>query len=490
MTLEAAGSTAARSLGTISNQISVVSRNIASAGNSGSNEKLALLATNDSGVAFVGVGRAANPALFRSLLSATASQASANATADALDRIDQSVGLSDTTDSRSPSAVIAQLTAALQTYSASPNDETTGQLALSAASDVVSSLHDATAATQGERQNADAGMAADVADINDLLTKFTAVNSQVVAGAAKGSDITDALDQRDQLLTQLSTKIGIRTTSRANNDVVIYTDSGVTLFETQPRKVSFQETPNLSPGVSGAAVYIDGVQVTGADSPFALRSGELQGLAQVRDVVAPQYQSQLDEIARGLVVAFSEKDQSGAGAADLPGLFTAPDAVANPASSLVNGLAGAIVLNPTVDPAAGGDWTLLRDGGISGNQNYVYNKSGASDDASRILQLVDAPGNTLQFDASAGLGATGSLATAASNSNGWFEAERQQSNRDTTYLDSLASQATQSLSDTTGVNLDDQMSQMLALENSYQASAKLLETVNSLFSTLFSALHA
>jgi flagellar hook-associated protein 1 len=32
------------------------------------------------------------------------------------------------------------------------------------------------------------------------------------------------------------------------------------------------------------------------------------------------------------------------------------------------------------------------------------------------------------------------------------------------------------------------MSQMLALENSYQASAKLLETVNSMFDSLFAAI--
>jgi flagellar hook-associated protein 1 len=34
------------------------------------------------------------------------------------------------------------------------------------------------------------------------------------------------------------------------------------------------------------------------------------------------------------------------------------------------------------------------------------------------------------------------------------------------------------------------MSQMLALENSYQASAKLLQIVNSMFDSLFSALKA
>lgn len=491
MTLESAGATAAKSLGVISGRIGVVTRNVSGAGQSGVNEKLSQVTTGDQGVEFSGVGRATNLALFRRLLSATSSQASAKAATGALDRIDQTLGLSDTTSSRSPSAMIAKFTAALQTYSASPDDETTGQLALSAARDVVNALHDATTAVQSERTNADSGIAAAVADVNAILAKFTTVNAQIVAGLIQGADMTDALDQRDQLLSQLSQKIGIRTVTRAPNDTVIYTDSGVTLFESQPRAVAFKPTPTLSPGVAGAGVFVDGVQVTGVDQPFAARSGEISGLVQIRDQLAPLYQNQLDEIARGLIAAFSEKDQSGAGGPDLPGLFTDPGATSgSPTDKLIPGLAAAMAINPTVDPVAGGALSRLRDGGVSGNPNYVYNKNGAAGYTGRILELVDAPATMLRFDPAAELGDTGSVASFAARANGWFSAQRQQATRDASYFDSLAGQAAQSLSNATGVNLDDQMSQMLALENSYQASAKLLETVNSLFSTLFSALHA
>ncbi|MCX7900102.1 MAG: flagellar hook-associated protein FlgK, partial [Methylocystis sp.] len=72
----------------------------------------------------------------------------------------------------------------------------------------------------------------------------------------------------------------------------------------------------------------------------------------------------------------------------------------------------------------------------------------------------------------------------------WFGAQRQQADNVTTYQNALVSQTAQALSNATGVNVDDQMSQMLALENSYQASAKLLETVNAMFSALFAAVHA
>ena len=44
--------------------------------------------------------------------------------------------------------------------------------------------------------------------------------------------------------------------------------------------------------------------------------------------------------------------------------------------------------------------------------------------------------------------------------------------------------ATTALSNATGVNLDNEMSKMLDLENSYSATAKLISTIDSMFGTL------
>jgi len=77
--------------------------------------------------------------------------------------------------------------------------------------------------------------------------------------------------------------------------MVLYTDSGVTLYETTPRKVTFQETYNLQPGSMGADVYIDGARVTGSGASMALQSGSIIGHVKIRDQIAPQYQAQLSE---------------------------------------------------------------------------------------------------------------------------------------------------------------------------------------------------
>lgn len=489
MSLTNASDIASKSLGTISSQLSVISRNISSAGTPGVSAKKALVGSDESGAAaFLGVARNTNKELYRNLLGATAAQGANTQISTGLDQIDRALGLSDPENSRSPAATISRLTSALQTYSASPDNQTAAQLALSAARDVVSSLHEATDVTQNLRRQMDADMSSSVDTINSLLARFETLNRDIVSRSASGADVTDALDQRDALLTQLSGEIGVRTLTRPNNDMVIYTDSGVTLLETSARTISFKQTQNLAPGVAGNAVFVDGVQVTGAGAPLAIHAGALQGRAQLRDNVAPQYQKQLDEIARGLVVAFSEQDQSGGGGPALPGLFTFSGASSAPAATVIDGLANQVTINANVDPDQGGVIDRLRDGGISGGAQYVSNTGGGAGYATRLLELVNATSSSQSFDVAGGLEAETTTSVYAANSNGWIGAHRQLAARGTTYYDALVSQTTQALSNATGVNLDDQMAQMAALENSYQASAKLLQSINGLFDALFAAI--
>ncbi|NJM36010.1 MAG: flagellar hook-associated protein FlgK, partial [Rhodomicrobium sp.] len=214
---------------------------------------------------------------------------------------------------------------------------------------------------------------------------------------------------------------------------------------------------------------IDGVRVTGDTAVLPISSGRLKGLSEIRDEIAVTYQSQLDEIARGLIAAFSESDQSATPALpDATGLFVYSGSPAVPAAgTIVPGIAGQIALNPAVDPAQGGDPLLLRDGGINGAA-YLYNTSGAAGFSDRLRQLQDALYAPNIFDPAAEAGASATLATYASNSVGWLQDLRQSTGTDFEFQTTLFERATDSLSKTTGVNLDFEMTLLLDLERSYQ----------------------
>jgi flagellar hook-associated protein 1 FlgK len=496
MSLSNAGAVANQSLGAISTQINFVSRNIAGASTPGYAAKTALVSTTGrGGVQIDGVARATNLALFQNSLQASSTRAASAAVSDGLNQLDQLFGLStstatDPSKGRSPAALIASLSSALQNYSVSPGDLTSAQSVLAAAQSLVRSLNDGAAAVQQLRAQADDDIATSVVDINSTLAQFQKVNVEIVAGTKTGRDVSALIDQRDALLTNLSANIGVTTVTRANNDMVVYTDSGATLFETTARAVAFEGTSAFSATTTGAAVYVDGVPVTGSEAAMPIKSGKLHGLTQLRDDVAPQFQSQLDELARGLVVAFAETDQSGGGGPSLPGLFTYAGASTTPSVGLAPGLAGEIVVNPNVDPTQGGNLDLLRDGGVSDPSDpaYSYNAAGTAGYTDRINQLIAALTTPQEFDTSAGVGSDRSVADYAASSIGWLEAQRQEATNVANYHETLLSQTTQALSDATGVNLDEQMSRMLDLENAYQASAKLLAAVDAMYKALFQAL--
>jgi flagellar hook-associated protein 1 FlgK len=490
MSLTLSVDTARSSLQATSDQISVVSRNIARINDPDATRKIATVVSGPGvGVSIPSIDRTANQLLFNAYLNANSGNETQTAISSALDRLQATVD--DTDDERSPAALMAKLSAALQTYSGSPQNSSVAASVVSAAKDVSNALNSASATVTQVRQQADADIATSVANINNLLSQFQSLNNQVIKGASGGSDLTDVLDARDAVLKQLSGEIGIRTISRDNGGMSIYTDSGVTLFDRVPRQVTFQTTANLSAGGTGAAVYADGVPVAGTPHVMEIQSGKLAGLISVRDDVAVTYQSQLDSMAGALISAFAETDQSATPTLpDAAGLFTYSGGPAvPPAGTVVPGLASAIRVNANVDPAQGGDAELLRDGGISdpGNPAYTYNPSNAASYTDRIQELIDNLGATRSFDPSTQLSSSSSLTDYAKNSVSWLEALRQSASSEADYRSTVAQRAAASLSQATGVNLDEEMTNLLNLERTFQASSRLISTVDDMFSTLIQA---
>ena len=189
----------------------------------------------------------------------------------------------------------------------------------------------------------DTQIASAVGDLNDLLAQFKDANTDIAAGTRNGRDVSDSLDRRDALLKQIASIVPVSTFTRSDNDMVIMTKDGATLFETIPRTVTFQPQSAYGPGTVGNSVYIDGIPVAAGTGGNTNSSGKIAGLVQLRDSVAGTMQSQLDEVARGVISAFAETDGSGGPLPARAGLFTWPGAPAIPAAgTLVDGLAGSI----------------------------------------------------------------------------------------------------------------------------------------------------
>jgi flagellar hook-associated protein 1 FlgK len=486
VSLSVALTTARQALQTTATQVAVSGSNIANADTATWSRKVASPTVDGNGSPHVvAITRAADNSILAQYLSANSQSATSAALLDGLNRLQDTVG--DTEDGTSVAAKIAAVATALQTYANTPSDASLGQAAVAAAQSVASALNSASQTVTTVRNDADKAMAASVDTLNSLLAQYKAVNEQVVNQTRLGQDATDALDQRDALIEQISQEIGVSVVRRNDNDIALYTDSGVPLFDKVPRTVSMTPTSSLPAGTTGNAVIVDGVPVTGANAAMPISSGALAGLAMLRDVTAPTYAAQLDELARGLVESFAEADQSGGGGADRAGLFTWSGGPAVPATGAVSpGIAATLKVNPAVVPAEGGSIVRLRDGGING-ASYKYNTTNAASYSDRLSGLVDSLAATRAFSTASGLDGSASLADFATASVGWLEDQRQGVSNTADYRGALLTRVKTALSNAVGVNLDDEYAQQLQLEQSYQASSKLITVVNSLFQTLFDA---
>ncbi len=491
MSLTSALNIAQSALANTAAQSAILSKNIANVSNADYSRRSAgTISQSYGGVTQGETQRATSKALLASLLAAQSGSASQNALSDGLTSLASTLGL-DTTSSTSstsatdtsPATAIGALTTALQQYAAEPDSAALGAAVVQAAKALATNLNSAAANVATVRAQADSDMAASVKTINGLLSQFKTANDAVVAGTATGADTTDAADTRDGILKQLSSQIGIATTQNPNGGISIYTDSGVTLFETTPRTVSFTPTTTYTSGTVGQAVSVDGIPVTGTSAVMPISGGALAGLASLRDGASVSYGNQLDQIASAMVSAFSESDPSGKGPT-LAGLFTNAGSTATPTSA--TGLAASIAVSARVDPSSGGDVTRLRDGDVS-DDTYSSNSSGAASYSDRLNALASALGATRSFDATTGGTASGSVADYASSSVSWISAQRQTASNQVTATGAVAASATTALSNATGVNLDDQLSSMLDIEHAYQASAQLMNTVNTMYTSLIQA---
>lgn len=277
-------------------QSSVVSTNIANVGNSDYVRRESSITTSLSGAQVVSISRAQETALLAQYLQSNAKDSAQQTLVTGLESLKSLVGGNDY--ETSPSTYLSAFQEALQTFATSPSSTTAALSAVTAAQDLANSLNTASDGVQSIRAEADAEIATQVSTLNTLLSQFEAANNAVKLATATGTDTSSALDEREKLLKQISSIVGVSSVVRNNNDMALYTSDGTVLFETVPRTVTFASTATYVAGTEGNAIYIDGVALDAGEGSTTSASGSLQALVQLRDEIAPTFQDQLDQIAK------------------------------------------------------------------------------------------------------------------------------------------------------------------------------------------------
>ena len=480
MTLTTAMNSAKSVFSNTGEQSSVVSKNIANSGNTNYVKRYTNIVTTTDGATVVSIGRSENLIMQKQMLASNSDSAGQDALLDGLERLKSVLGGNDY--ELSPSTYMAQLYDDLQAYAAKPGEISLAQTAVSSAQDVANSLNKTTTAVQDVREQADLDISNSVTDLNALLANLQKVNDQIVSLTSTGGDANDYLDQRDGIVSEISSIVGVTVQTRSNNDLVLYTSDGTTLFETIPRTVTFQAQTVYDAGTVGNSVYIDGTAVKFGSGGDTSAQGTIAANLQLRDEIAPTFQNQLDEVARGLITVF---DDSG-----VPGLFAWSDPSSGvtlpgdplPSATIYQGLAGLISVNSDYVSSAGGDPTRLRDG-----NSTDMNPSDNAGYTDLLTGYMDAMSASMDFDPESELDESTSLLNFSTDSVGWLEEYRSNATSASEKKTAMLQRAQQAYSSETGVSLDEELALLLDIEQSYKAASKLLSTVDEMMQSLLTA---
>jgi flagellar hook-associated protein 1 FlgK len=222
--------------------------------------------------------------------------------------------------------IVNGFTSSLQALSADPHSVSTRQAVLNAAQVMAQKLHGLSNDVTLMRNQAESGIGDAVQRVNGLLKTIENVQTQIIALSSQEVELGALLDQRDLAINELAGLIDIQVTPNGVNNVSIFTNSGISLFDMQASQLTFDPKPlsaqslwNADPNLSGTGT-IKLVSPTGYTQDLiadgSIRSGKIAGLLELRDDILVKAQAQLDEIAHALATSLSSRTVTSDAAVD------------------------------------------------------------------------------------------------------------------------------------------------------------------------------
>jgi flagellar hook-associated protein 1 FlgK len=411
--------------------INVTSNNVANASTPGYDRETVILneavpqsngaATVGAGVVVAGISRTFSQAAANQLNTSQSSLGSLSALQNYSTQIDNLFG-----------TTVGGLSTAMQAFyggfadvANNPTSTASRQALIGQAQSVASSFQNASGELNSLNTDVNSRITADVTQINSIAKAISTLNNQIVTGTGQqgGQPPNQLLDQRDQLVSNLSQLVGISTTTDPNGALNVFVGNG------QPLVLQGQVTSLTTVANQFNAAQLE-ISTSASIAVISnnITSGDLGGLLAARTQVINPALNALGQIATGLSQTVNSQQAQGL---DLSGNLGAPifsvgkplatgssrntDAVTASVTVNANGL-GALTANDYVLSFVGGtpkltntaDGTSVTPAG-AGTVASPYTAAGIS------IVLSGAPANGDQFLVQPTASAAGSLKVVLSN---------------------------------------------------------------------------
>jgi len=302
------------------------------------------------------------------------------------------------------------------------------------------------------QNNLNASIVTTVSKVNALATQIDDLNQQITTMEQTGFVANDLRDMREQTLKDLSELINYTSIEEPGGQVRVTLGDGNILVGTPGNPAFGQLTTAVNAGTGFDDIVWDtapGVPINGS-----INAGKLKGWLETRDTIAAGYITQLDTLAADLITTVNAQHAAGFNLNGNTGIafFTGTDAAD-------------IAVNPavTADPAAIAAAADLA-GVPGGNSNALA--------IANIRSALTMNGGTATYDDYYnGMISNIGIKTAEAQFNHDFNQDALQQFEN--FRDSIS-----------GVSLDEEMINMVKFQQTYQASAKIITTVDEMLTTL------
>lgn len=351
------------------------------------------------------------------------------------------------TDSTTDSGLSAQLNAlfsAFQAVATSPTSPSARQTLIGAAQQLAATFNQLDGQFDTLRTSLNASVSSDVDSANSLLSDIANLNSQIAYAQFNHANANDLLDQREQDLEKLG-QLTSFTTSTGTNGMVNVSIGGELLVNGGQRADSLQTYD------AGSGQWL--VQTASGGVNLTLTGGSLQGTIDARDNTLASMQTSVNTLASTLITQVNTIHNGGYSLTGTNG------------NNFFTGTNAATI---TVNAALADDPSLIQASGSA-------TATGDNSVALQLAQLAVTTQSTLnqQTMGDSFAATVAALGQALQNAN-------DQSTTQTSVANMLATQR----SSISGVNLDEEMTNLLSFQKAYSASAQLVKTVDEMLSTV------
>ena len=378
--------------------INVASNNVANASTPGYDRESINLAAGapqsngsvsvGSGVVVTGISRAFSQAAANQLNTSQSTLGQLTALQSYSTQIDNLFG-----------TTIGGLSTSLQTFynaysdvANAPTSTAARQALIGKAQSLAGSFQNASSELGNLNTDVNSRISADVTQINSIASAISTLNKQIVVGTAQdgGQPPNELIDQRDQLVSNLSQLVGITTTTESNGSLNVFVGNG------QPLVLQGQTTQltTVANAFNASQLELSTSALNGNVISGAITSGDLGGLLAARNQVINPALNQLGQVATALSQTVNSQQAAGL---DLNGQFgSALFSVGTPQAVASSKNTDATTAGVSVNPAGLG--ALTADSYVLSYNGGAYSLTRAADGSSVAFTGTGAAGNPITAD--------------------------------------------------------------------------------------------